>query len=71
MQALFEVGPLPQSEALRKHVADQIPGQIDIWEVCAEAASECAGVTSSPFVWPEPVGALYARADLTGGAVLV
>ncbi|GAA1029751.1 MULTISPECIES: hypothetical protein [Amycolatopsis] len=63
MQGLFEVGPLIEAEAMRRHVAGQIPGQVDIWEACAEAQP-------APFAWPEPVGALYARDDVTGVAVL-
>ncbi|OKJ98865.1 hypothetical protein [Amycolatopsis sp. CB00013] len=70
MQALFEVGPLLEAEAMRKHVAGQVPGQVDIWEACAEVAAERAVTDAAPFSWPMPVGALYARDDVTGAAVL-
>ncbi|MFB9929188.1 hypothetical protein ACFORO_23035 [Amycolatopsis halotolerans] len=72
MQALFEVGPLLEAEAMRKHIADQVPGQVDIWEACAEVAAERAVAESVPFVWPEPVGPLsfYVRDELFGGVVL-
>lgn len=72
MQALFEVGPLLEAEAMRKHIADQVPGQVDIWAACAEVAAERAVVEPAPFTWPEPVGALplYVRDELFGGEVL-
>ncbi|MBB5853970.1 hypothetical protein ACFQ05_11735 [Amycolatopsis umgeniensis] len=72
MQALFEVGPLLEAEAMRKYVADQVPGQVDIWEACAEVAAERVIVEPAPFKWPEPVGplSLYVRDELFGGAVL-
>ena len=72
MQALFEVAPLLEAEALRKHIADQVPGQVDIWEACAEVDAERAAVAPEPFAWPEPVGALslYVRAERFGGVVL-
>ncbi len=73
MDALFEVEPLLEAEALRRHIADQVPGQVDIWEVCAEVAAERAAVEPTPFAWPEPIGPLsfYARDELFGGTVLV
>lgn len=72
MQALFEVGPLIEAEAMRKHLADQVPGQVDIWEACAEIVAEGAVVEPALFAWPEPVGALslYVRDELFGGVVL-
>jgi len=72
MDALFEVKPLLEAEAMRKHIADQIPGQVDIWEACAEVAAEHVAAEPTPFAWPEPVGpmTLYVRDELFGGAVL-
>ncbi|MEV7092819.1 hypothetical protein AB0M80_08215 [Amycolatopsis sp. NPDC051045] len=72
MDALFEVKPLLEAEAMRQHIADQIPGQVDIWEACAEVAAENAVAEPAPFAWPEPVGpmTLYVRDELFGGVVL-
>ncbi|WP_414936627.1 hypothetical protein [Amycolatopsis sp. cmx-11-51] len=70
MQALFEIGPLLEAEALRKHIADQIAGQVDIWDACAEVQAERAVAEPESFPWPEPVGALFARDDVIGEPVL-
>jgi hypothetical protein len=66
---LFTRAELVQGEALRQHIADQIPGQIDIWDACAEVAAE-AEVTAPVIEWPPPAGALFDVAELRGQLVL-
>lgn len=64
---LFPRAGLIQAEALRQHKAAQLPGQIDIWDACAEVAAEAAAV---PFVWPLREGELFDVAELRGQLVL-
>lgn len=69
MDALFDRGELIEAEALRQHKAAQLPGQIDIWDACAEVSAEQAAAVEH-VTWPSPLGVLFDVAELRGQLVL-
>ena len=65
MNELFDTTALRTGAALRRHLAAaNTLGQCDMFEVARRATSDVA------MVWPAPVGAFWARDDLTGAAML-
>lgn len=60
--------PALAARTLRRHLIDaRAVGQPDLFGQVSEAS---AAPVTVPFAWPEPVGAFFARADLSGETVL-
>jgi hypothetical protein len=70
VDALFSRTELVQAEALRQHIAAQVPGQVDIWDACAEAAQPAPIAPIAPIAWPTPAGVLFDAAELRGQLVI-
>lgn len=65
MDELFDTTALRTGAALRRHLAAATTlGQGDLFDVVRRVTS------SVVTVWPAPVGAFWARDDLTGAPVL-
>lgn len=65
MFALWDADQLRQAEALRQHIAAQIPGQIDIWDAVAEVEAETR-LAAVRATWPAPAGVLWDAPELRG-----
>jgi hypothetical protein len=68
MNELFDTTALRTGSALRRRLAEaNTLGQGDLFVVVAVARRVAADAV---MVWPAPVGAFWARDDLTGAAML-
>lgn len=67
MGELFTHTELVEAEVLRQHIAAQIPGQIDIWDACAEVEGEPA---EGGYTFPTPPGVLFDAVELRGQLVI-
>ncbi len=65
--ALFSRSELVEAEALRQWKAEQIPGQLDIWDACAETPTEAD--RAAAVEWPTG-GALFDAEQLRGQLTL-
>lgn len=71
MDELFDTTDLRHSAALRRHtVAADVQGQGDLFAEPTAVEPVAAESVGEPFAWPEPVGALFARADVAGEMML-